>query len=255
MKLSDRLKQFVKRGIWKFKNIIERVGGQKKYTKFIIVTKSRTGSSLLTSYLDSHPEVRCFEEIFRRLGSSTTKQAWENIYGKRNKRVKAVGFKIFYYHPLDSDDRSVWDLIYKNADLKVIHLIRENSLRTIVSREIAVKTNKWNNKGDGTMDQSKKKIHLDPKDLMKQLDEIRVYQNEFRKKMSNKEMKEISYEELVANRDSTMSTLFEFIGVAPNPVSTFLKKQNKEELKDLIVNYDEVSQTLKNSDYYDQLAD
>lgn len=44
----------------------EIVKGQDKYQKFLVLTRARTGSNFLISLLQSHPEIRAFEEIFTR---------------------------------------------------------------------------------------------------------------------------------------------------------------------------------------------
>ena len=103
--------------------------GNNQYRRFIVLSRSRTGSNLLISLLNSHPHIYTEREIFGKLSG-------------RN-YVKAKGFKIFYYHPLDDDSCSIWDELQSLDDLYVIHLKRRNILRTLLSRKTAGIQDVW----------------------------------------------------------------------------------------------------------------
>ena len=96
----------------------EWFGGQPTYRKFVIICGIRTGSTMLVNLLNSHPEIRCFFEIFHRYQASIPfhipgynrrskhsgliKMHVENpavfakryIYGKHLSHIRAVGFKL-----------------------------------------------------------------------------------------------------------------------------------------------------------------
>ncbi len=55
-------------------------------TRFVIYGQWRTGSTLLASLLDSHPQVRCYGELFHL-------QQWQ---GRLHSRIQGLAFR----HPL-----------------------------------------------------------------------------------------------------------------------------------------------------------
>lgn len=114
--------------------------GSYDYKRFIVVTRSRTGSNLLISFLSSHPNVRAQWEIFNKLNGRSYKDILTSAFDKQPYYIRASGFKIFYYHPEDAQDREypdIWQSLRNMKDLKIIHLKRRNILRTLISRKIA----------------------------------------------------------------------------------------------------------------------
>ena len=82
--------------------------GKRDYTRFIILTRSRTGSSYLVDLLDSHPDIECKGEEFSKLKSASPSLILSGLFPRRSHLIH--GFKIFYYHPLDSDI-NIWELL------------------------------------------------------------------------------------------------------------------------------------------------
>ena len=90
-------------------------GRFRKRQKFVIISYPRTGSNLLCSLLDSHPDILCHLEIFHQeaiflSGDSRALKEfdlvkrdadplrflgmiWDEDYGRR---LRAVGFKLFF---------------------------------------------------------------------------------------------------------------------------------------------------------------
>jgi len=59
-----------------------------------------------------------------------------------SKSITTVGFKLFYYHLTDGE----WTKFLSFKDILIIHLTRRNRLRTIVSLDIAFKTDQWSSR-------------------------------------------------------------------------------------------------------------
>lgn len=223
----------------------DAIFGNTDYDKFVIVTRSRTGSNLLKSLLNSHPEIIAEGELFRRLEGRSCKDIWDNTFISRSKKVKYVGFKLFYYHPLDSDDKKVWDFIKNDENIKIIHLTRENILRTVVSREIADKTNTWTNKTNRNITKDEKQIKLDINYCLNEFELTKNSEEKTRVDFADHDFIQLSYEELSDNKQSVMNKLFQFLSVDKVDVSSSYKKQNVEKLKDLVTNYNEVHEKLE----------
>ena len=117
--------------------------GHEEYARFVIIARSRTGSNMLVSYLSSHPNTNVSGEVFARIRGKSEASTWRNIFCRHRPDIAAVGFKIFYYHPLDSSSRLVWKWIEGDTRMRVIHLTRNNILRTLLSRKISELTDIW----------------------------------------------------------------------------------------------------------------
>ena len=230
--------------IFKIRN---EIFGDKKYNKFIIITRSRTGSNFLMSLLNSHPNILAKGELFRRLEGKSSDQVWNETFSKKPKHIKYVGFKIFYYHPLDSEDKEVWNYIKKDKNIKIIHLTRNNILRTVVSRAIADKTNTWTNKKGKKIDISDKRVKIDIDSCLNDFKKTREDENRIRDNYKNRNLMELTYEDLVKDHQKVMNDVFNFLEIEINEVNSDYKKQNNEKLEDLITNYNDVVEAIKKS--------
>jgi LPS sulfotransferase NodH len=76
-------------------NTNNRLFGNKEYKKYIIISTSRTGSTLLMALLNSHKNIICDGELFKDLGVKTCKEIWINFFNHKPKNRKHVGFKLF----------------------------------------------------------------------------------------------------------------------------------------------------------------
>lgn len=223
--------------------------GTRSYEKYVIISRSRTGSNLLISLLDSHPQIMAKGELFRRLEENSTEGIWNDIFNKKQFGVKFVGFKIFYYHPIDSEDKSVWNRLIEDKNIKVIHLVRENMLKTFVSRKIAEKTDTWKAKSKKSVSVQEKQVTLDFDECVNEFERIKQWEAWAREEFKGHDFHELSYEDLVSNRESTMKDLFSFFGVKNKQVESKLKKQNAETLNQLILNYEEIKSELSRTQW------
>jgi LPS sulfotransferase NodH len=220
-------------------NSIYRVFGKTNYKKFIIITRSRTGSNLLISLLDSHPNVEANEELFNRIHGRSCKSIWNEVFCKKPKRIKQVGFKIFYYHPLDSSDRSVWDYIKNDKSIYIIHLKRHNLLRTLISKKIAEKTNNWSQTSSHNRSNTPPKLIMFDKDeFFEDFETTKKWETETDIEFSNHKILSVVYEDLISDIKGSMNNMQNYLDLETFELTTKLKRQNPEKLKDLVQNYD-----------------
>jgi len=156
---------------------------------------------------------------------------------------------LFYTHPFHTEDRDVWKYILDDPKIKIIHLVRKNKLRTYISGEIAKKTDKWTLKSKDKINLKEKQIEIDFNDFHTRISKIYAFENETRENFKNHSFVEVSYEDLVYERENTMSKIFNFLGVKTSNFKTSYKKQNSEALSDLITNFDDFQALLKKSEY------
>ena len=231
-----------------FSRIKLKVFGSFNYSKFVIVTRSRTGSNFLISLLNSHPNIEANGEVFNLLKGRNCKKVWNELFSKKPKVIKHVGFKIFYYHPNDCDDKKVWDLLESDRSIKIIHLRRENKLRTHVSRLIAGKSDVWKSYNN-EISAKDKGVEVNTEKLLNDFYTSEFFEVETRKKFSDHPFLEITYESLVKDQTLTHQKILQFLEVSCLSLGSSLRKQNSESLRYLIKNYEVVNACLSKTKY------
>jgi len=115
---------------------------------FIVLSDKRTGSSFLMEALSSHKNIKCYDEMFLSKITKTGKRRNQYLYAYMKKKYKynisqyldwlydtkpkkSVGFRIVY--PQDKKWKVLDTIIKKN--IPVIHLIRENLLKMVLSKK------------------------------------------------------------------------------------------------------------------------
>jgi LPS sulfotransferase NodH len=221
-----------------------------KITPVIVLARSRTGSNLLVSLLNSHPLIRIRGEKCARLHGQDIYEVLKTAFSARSPKVCLAGFKLFYYHPNDQDSDLLWQTLVALPNLKVIHLRRENILRTLLSRKIASVQDVWKNSGETADAEGVKPrltVHLSQGELEKGFTQTRGWEQWGEQLFREHAMHAVTYEELVEDRDETMERLFEFLGVEGWSTETVLEKQNTQRLSELIENYDDLCHAFQNT--------
>lgn len=215
--------------------------GDREFKKFFIISDSRTGSTLVNNMLNFHPNIVAEGEVFKMPESQSSVQAWHKLFRKRPKKIDYVGCKLFYHHPL-LGDREVWDLVENDKSIIIIHLIRKNILRSLVSKKIGLKTKKWteNIHSHGSIDLEKKKIELEVEECETYFNEIINHQERIDKIFSNHKLIHVTYEELAKDRRKIINKIFKEFDLEIYDRDSELKKQNPESLQDLILNFEEL---------------
>lgn len=217
------------------------LGGTRDYTPFIILARSRTGSNMLVDALDSHPRIHCENERLKRLDGRQAEDALNDVYPPVLPLVKAVGFKIFYYHPSDATDRAVWDRLVAMKNLHVIHLTRWNLLRVEVSRQIAGLKRQW-----GIMSEDERpaveerRVTLDPAQLQTNFEDTHRKQAQARELFRNHPLLETTYRDIVADLNAEVRRITDFLGLSYHRPHIRFIQQNPEPLPELVANYAEL---------------
>ncbi len=229
--------------------------GHSEYTKFIVLGRSRVGSNLLRGLLNSHSQIETFGEIFR----DVTALDWDHmgyfqspqtvvalqktpaafidtlLFGKFPRYVKAVGFKIFYYH---AENGNVWDYLTEQKDLRVIHLKRKNILRTHLSRQKAAITDEWINTSQTT--ERPTTFRLNYEACLDDFCQTRAWERVCDDRFRHHPVLEIFYENLASDRERDLNRIQEFLGVDYEPVQPTTYRQSQKSLTAVIENYAEL---------------
>jgi LPS sulfotransferase NodH len=216
----------------------------KAYARFIVLTRSRTGSNMLISFLNSHPDIYTLGEIFPKLNGEHYQSILDKAFSKHPLYIKAVGFKIFYYHPLDDKDSALWHELILMRNLCVIHLKRKNLLRTLVSRKIAGKQDIWEaNSAVELADVNEKKVEFSAEELQSGFEQTRGWESEYAKMFAAHPMVTVYYEDLVRDPGGEFNRIADMLHLRHHIPETNLLKQNPEKLSQLIINYAQLKQS------------
>jgi LPS sulfotransferase NodH len=230
----------------------------REYQPFLIVTRARTGSNMLISALQSHPNVHAEGELLQQVrDTGDIDVVLHNIFrAGRARSVLASGFKIFYYHPLHDDSGVVWEKLRAVERLRVVHLKRRNRLRTFTSRQIADRTNEWIAKGrhDPRHETTGRELTLRRRELEKYFEQGEAYEAECEARFAGWPMLDVYYEDLAADLNGEVRRVTRLLGVPDANVHAQTRQQNPEPLSQLIANYEELADAFRGtrwSEFFD----
>ncbi|SIQ90831.1 hypothetical protein SAMN05421641_11741 [Paracoccus thiocyanatus] len=195
-------------------------------TRFAILSDARSGTSLLTATLNSHPDVICHGEIFHQapkdyhikvpreevdpeevlsLRENDTQRFVELVYNRPS--TKAVGFKMWR----SQNPRYCDELLEDESVAKIIYE-RSNVLAKYSSSQLAKQTGIWNlNSGAERPDMLDKKLTFNPEQFQNYVKRHKGMFNFYRANSKGRTL-DISYLDVV-NRG--FSEVLDFIGVSP----------------------------------------
>jgi LPS sulfotransferase NodH len=128
---------------------------------------------------------------------------------------------------------------------KVIHLVRENTLKVIVSRH---RVRLSGGVAHTFTEVPILKIHLPASNLIGEIKKIEKAKARWRKRLSAFAFLEVSYESFVSDKKDETHRVLSFLGVDGSyELTSPLKRINPDRLDQVIENYDEVRDILRNT--------
>lgn len=236
------------------------LAGGRAYRRFVVVGIARTGSTLLLSLLNSHPNALAFGEIFRgdgRIGWDTppfgSRQnaalaqrietrpldfIEEEIFRRWPRDIRAVGFKLFYYHARQGVQAAVWDYVRDDPEIAIIHIKRRNILEQLLSLKNAERTNMWSTSVSPSAEPEP--IRLDPQACRVHFEEVRAYEDECDAFFEGRPVTAIDYEELVADRTAAMGGICAALDLPQGVMEPRIARQRTAPLSRSIANFEEL---------------
>jgi len=230
--------------------------------KFIVLSTQRSGSAFLATSLSSHPRIHCHREIFlrknrnpiayRAFRTASLRRRLAHLFVtkwlvysyladlyKVTTGVDALGFKFMYDQAKQLPEVVEW---IREHNVKVIHLIRANVLKTFSSLLAAQARKVYHS----TKPVEPIKVRLQPEELIAVLTRRMRLIETYRGVFADNPYLEVTYESFVAHRDDEARRILRFLDIEPFvPLTTDLVKINPDSLQDLIENYEGVAQVLK----------
>lgn len=262
--------------IKRFRSVVEDkmlnhhlIQGHHNYQKFVVLARPRTGSNLLVSLLQSHPNLRLFYELFNK--SLSNKTFWDFInydiddvyqykeeepvsflkklvYREMPKSVSGVGFKLFYTHARSSNENQVWDYLKESKDLNIIHLKRKNLLKTHLSEQIALKTQIWVGKKNPSQIYP---IKLDYSNTLEFFNSIKKQEEKNHDFFSDHNVFEVYYEDILKDIEYYSRNLQEFLNLPFRNLYISTPKQSSIPLSQAISNFFELKERFEGSPWFD----
>ena len=249
-------------------------------TRFVVLSTQRSGSTWVVDMLTSHPRVVAYSELFMHGGEGVPKWGreqdlpyWQTFIreqgGGRIARpywlwrylgqafeerpgVEAIGFKLMYSQ-LTRIAKPLMPALWLRR-VRIVHLIRRNALDVVLSKEAGEARRGVLHAREGQPLESVR-INLQTADLLQRMTahERAIEGARVRFKRVGIPYQEVVYEDLVADEEGGFASLFRFLGVEPQPVSSALQKVNPTAHEELIENYGEVRDALDGTKFATQL--
>lgn len=217
---------------------------RRSVTPFVVLFPGRVGSTLLITALDEHPDVHADGERLdgmRERGAGRQLE-WTDSFlrGPLVGHHRAVGFKTKLRDVLDP---SGFRSILERHSARVVVLGRRNDVKHAVSRvtakELHQSTNRWNRFSES---EGVAAVTVDPERferLLGQIERDKQAINEYVAGLSLPRL-HLDYEDLLADRDAAFGRVLDHIGVERRPLTGATLKNTSDDLRDAIVNFDEL---------------
>lgn len=239
----------------------ERIGAQlapwatravgRPETRFVLFAQGRTGSSLLRSLLNAHPEIHCADEVLgpravlfpvahvERLARLTEAPVW--------------GFKVKVYqltrHQGLADPHAFLAALAERGH-RIIHLRRRNLLRQAVSNAVAVGSGRYlHAEGD---EPGVVTVNLDPAETIEVMRRRLAHAAAEDAALAGLEHLDVVYEDDLldpARHQATADRVVGYLGREPQPVATRMRRSGSPHLSDQVENWDEVAAALAGTEF------
>ena len=221
---------------------------------FVIVADLRTGSTLLSTSLNNHPQIRCYGELFHPetfpdnqldgcdrftlTGRDVVREAFAA------NGATAAGFRAMIFLPMPAQPQwaDSWGALVDRDDLRVIYLLRRDELAQYASIAIADRTRIWHPSPDDPVlrPENRPTITIDPQEFRDWSQQRAALLNQRREQLRGKPSLDLTYETLVSEWPAAIRTVQEFLGVEPVSLQPAKQKQEKRPLSEVVANYDEL---------------
>ena len=240
-------------------------------TRFVILAAPRTGSNLLCTLLNSHPEILCHHEVFNpqgifmalthrnkafQLGSLAERDrdpiAFLDRVWQTGQDYRCVGFK----WTRGQNDKA-FAAVLKNSGVKKIVLRRHNRIKTYTSEQIAQQTQQWEAYSRQELCLPRPRVTVDHVKLLEHISMNDQFYAEIDSSLRRTRQPyiDVVYESLFCADEQLR--LLEFLSVnrVDERLTAASVKQNSTDLRDTIANFSELSAALVGSDLESDLFD
>ncbi len=236
----------------------------KKEVRFLICAAPRSGSNMLSSLLNDHPDILCHHELYnpngifyalhlRNTGFSfmdmdiATRdqkpldfldEIWEHPLG-----CSHIGFKMTHYQ-----NQLIFDTLLADPTILKIVLKRKNKIAMHVSKLIAEQRNVWEDYGEQPLKKPNIKVEVKISNLQKDIAYNNAFYKDIDQRLKNNNQSAFYTDYELLSCSAMHQQLLSFLGCSIVPIRAKSRKQNPEPLKDLISNYNDLKQQVLRSE-------
>ncbi|MEM9412494.1 MAG: hypothetical protein AAGA30_15375 [Planctomycetota bacterium] len=213
--------------------------------RYVILFPGRTGSTYLAGHMISHPQICARYEILSRVKSSWEDQlvCMNELFGqKRFPVIRAVGFKSKLSQVID---RKAFKAYLIENEFKIIHQVRNNLLKYIVS-VIRAKMLRSEQGRSNVLDHDQRPlgpIEIPVPVFTRATKRLNVVGrlNRFVERLELPKLV-ISYEDLLKDEPSQLRQVWNFLGVDHIPTEGGTRKNTPDDIREAVTNIDEIIQ-------------
>ncbi len=223
-------------------------------TPFLVLGAPRTGTSLMIETLDAHPQIRCYGGVFNRgsrgaLDPDAEDVAhWiEQLFSSKARLdqpqtqrpeapegPQAVGFKVHYEQWMGRRAREV---LLKLPDLRIVHVVRDDVLRTLISAKVAAARASYQSRQAPAGPPAP--VHIDREELELAEHNYAASRRRFEQDFEAHPRLEVEYQAWRQDRVELLRRVQSFIGVPiRDDLSTDLVKTGTASLEEALSNFE-----------------
>lgn len=229
---------------------------------------------MLRLMLNSHSQIRCHGEVFPPIGHPASNQLRGYADDVQDEAIRehlvalrrdaplrfldeyvlaagkhaAVGVKIKYSELENSTLREIAQRIKEDKNIRIVHLVRENRLRRLISHKTALQTG-VNLTLSGDSKPALPKISLTLDECLRDFEDIATQERKYRQFFSGHPIFEVTYEQIVGSQPAQVAEVQKFLGVDPEPLSSPTIKLRTNRLDEAIENYAELQKAVRGTPY------
>lgn len=229
-------------------------------TRFLIIAPKRSGGTLLSHALDSHMDIFCHRgEPIHRL--DPIRQIADSPFEAIDTCLKMMGYEASGCKLTYEDVKRIGLESIRHFKVnRIIHLWRENPLKRIVSEQVRLQDKKQGLRTHTRESRPLETITLDPQKTVSEIGKYWADVNMYRRILKSqtvgtgKAYMEIIYEQIayyhnIIERDLGFA-LQDFLGTSTKQMLKYsIVKRNPFPLRDIIENYDELYEYMRNHAY------
>jgi len=240
-------------------------------TQAIILTTQRSGSTLLVSSLQSHPDILCRGELLiAGMGMKTPRLFENHRYAIKLTRFVWTGawhstrtmrrfyeipgprthvFKAMYNH-LSPPWTLRW--LLRRKDIRVIHLRRRNLLKQYISFLLMTRRRDTKWLPNTTVPLPPLRVRVSPEHALRYFARNELLYPRFDALFAGHVRMPLIYEDIIAGqqiKSDVAEELCDFLDVPRRPLTTQYIKINPDSLREIVMNYDELSDALRATRY------
>lgn len=213
---------------------------------FVMLFVERAGSTYLTTLLNSHPDILAQGEkldILKQKGhNAQTQLEWTRQFltPPLIGRNKARGYKTKLKDVLDQDG---FAQLIQEMDCKIIQLQRYNSVKAVISTINAKRL--WEASGNWNLLNESSRLPafaVDPDEFAERLQQREAWDRELEAYVQRLQLPTLTlhYEDLLKDENSFKQRVYSFLGVKPKPAQGITLKNTNDDLREVILNFDEL---------------